>query len=209
MKLELAAIGIVLLALNWQLVFGIVPVGLVLLPDEVLGGEIWRLITFALVHNSVYHLALDGSAVLTLYSLLPESRSTRAGQFFACALCSGVVPLFLEPNLNQIGLCGLSGAATGLITIIAWNQCQSTSQWANLYGRVTLAGLMLKIIYEMATGHPLFESWHLGNIGVLVPSCHLGGLIGGLLCILWMAGGVFNPEVPAKTSAPRILSIKP
>jgi hypothetical protein len=88
-------------------------------------------------------------------------------------------------HINAIGYCGISGIAHGLMAIwcmerifgVKTNAEQKTEQ--RIAG-VVLLGLIAKCIYEVIAGHVLFESMHLGDVGVPVVASHLWGVIGAL-----------------------------
>src|SRR5262245_14663245 len=64
--------GLILIVFSVPVLTGAFPEKLVFLPDSVLSGEWWRLVTHPFVHVSWYHLLLDGTAFLLLYASLRE-----------------------------------------------------------------------------------------------------------------------------------------
>jgi rhomboid family GlyGly-CTERM serine protease len=181
MKLELLIFAATLVLLNLGLLTGVVSENLVLLPNRIADGEWWRLFSFAWAHNSLYHLVLDGSAFLFLYQNLKSRRTLRIAQLVTCILFSGIVPVLFSPEIKEIGLCGLSGVAHGLMAISAVEAILANELEARSFGWLLLLGLGAKVAFEMASGRMLFQSWHMGNVGIPIPSCHLGGLFGGIL----------------------------
>jgi rhomboid family GlyGly-CTERM serine protease len=174
-----------LLMLNLPLLTGNFSTQFILLPDRVLEGEWWRLLTFVWVHNSLYHLIMDASAFLLLYAGLRAPTPARLLQLAACVLFSGLVPWGMDDQVKSIGLCGLSGVAHGLMIISAFEILAGGTKSDQVAGSLMLIGVLGKAIYEQITGTVLFAQWHLGFVGVPIPSCHFGGVIGGLLAVLF------------------------
>lgn len=154
---------------------------LVLLPEAVRAGEVWRLAMFAWAHVSLYHLLLDASAFIFLYQSLRCSAPRRLLHLGVGILMSGLLPIALDPRIESIGLCGMSGVAHGLMLICgleAASQADKKSKWLGL--ALFAAGLG-KTILEQVTGNVLFANQHLGNVGTPIAACHFGGAVGALL----------------------------
>ena len=160
---------------------GINPANLALFPKALSGGEYWRFFTFPWAHISIYHLALDAAAFLFLCDMLRCSAPTRLLHLASCIVFSGVVPLLFDPRLSEIGLRGLSGVAHGLMMVAALEALSSTAKTERIFGTAVLVGIIAKCLIELATGNVVFANCHLGNVGIPVPTCHLGGAIGGAL----------------------------
>jgi rhomboid family GlyGly-CTERM serine protease len=178
------------------------PASIALTPAALFGGEIWRWFTFPWAHLSFYHLVLDATAFLCLYNQLRCGTGARLLHLGFCILLSGLMPIALEPRLDIIGLRGLSGVAHGFLVITAIESISEGSR----FGLVMLAGVLAKSVFEQLSGTVLFAEYHLGNVGVPVPSCHLGGAIGGLLSSIWAVehrlrireSSSSNPSFPAE-----------
>jgi hypothetical protein len=79
-------------------------------------------------------------------------------------------------------LCGLSGIAHGLTAIWALEMIYSEhDRTFNTVGICTLALLVCKSIFEAASGNVIFQSFHMGNVGLPVAVAHAGGVLGGVL----------------------------
>lgn len=164
---------------NLTLLIGKVCNPLVFLSSRVQAGEWWRLITYPLVHVSFYHLLLDAGAFLLLYRGLQETSARKRMLYVgACGAMSLIVSLFAA-TLDG-GLCGLSGIAHGLMAVSALEIMNSTDRTMRNAGIICFLVVVLKSIYEAATGHVIFESLHLGSIDTPVAVCHAGGVLGGL-----------------------------
>jgi rhomboid family GlyGly-CTERM serine protease len=155
-------------------------------PELVVRGEWWRLLTHPFVHVSLYHLVLDAVAFLVLYATLKEKRMLRRLAYCAgSAVGSLALSLLLSPAVYSLGLCGLSGIAHGLMAVTGLEMASSrTDSTVARIGRVTLALLSAKVLYEAVTGEVLFAASHLGDIGTPIAACHLGGVSGAAI-VYW------------------------
>ncbi len=168
---------------NLGLLKGIPATNLLFSPESVASGQWWRLLTWPFVHVSPYHLLLDGSAFLMLYSGLNEPRGpARISLLLGSAAGSLLLPLWLSPGLSATGLCGLSGIAHGLLAVTALELATGKKKDASAKkaGILLLVGLLAKCAVEMATGQVFLASLHLGAIGTPVVATHAGGALGGL-----------------------------
>lgn len=173
---------LLLLALvNLDLLLGNGPaVELAFDPAAVAAGEWWRLLSWPLVHVSWYHLLLDGAAFLLLWAGLEERRAGRRLLLVAgCALGSLLLPLAIAPQIQQLGLCGLSGVAHGLMAFSALEMLRHRSQRS--LGWILLGGLLLKVAWELVSGTVVLQQLHLGDIGQPIVATHAGGVMGGIL----------------------------
>jgi len=149
-------------------------------PAAVANGEWWRIFSWPFVHISRYHLLIDGAAFLLLYTGLEEPRSGwRIVMVFCAAAGSLLLPLAIAPQIQQLGLCGLSGVAHGLAAISALEMLRHKSQ--QRLGSTLLIVLLLKIAWELWTGSAFLQGFHLGEIGQPIVSTHAGGAIGAIL----------------------------
>lgn len=169
-----------LLLLNLGLLLGNIPSDLLVFDFNALAnGQWWRLCSWPLVHVSRYHLVLDGLAFLLLYYGLDEGRTGRRFMFVLCAaIGSLLLPLMISPLIYDIGLCGLSGVAHGLVAVSSLEMLRHDRQ--RIYGVALLAGVFFKVVFELSTGTILFQSLHFGSIGQPIVSTHAGGVIGGI-----------------------------
>lgn len=189
-KISTAIVIFLLLLVNVPLFFGAVATELIFFPESVVNGEVWRIVTHPLVHLSWYHLLLDGAAFLLLFAGLEERRlllrSFYAGMAALGALGFG---LLFEPKLGLQGLCGLSGAAHGLMAVSALEMIRGNQH--RLLGGFCLVAVIGKCLYEFLTGQVLFEFLQFGLTGQPVAASHAGGLVGGVLSgaiIMLLAG---------------------
>lgn len=183
--LDLILLGAVILLANLALFTGrgspVATYGF--LTSRVAAGEWWRVAAHPLAHVSLYHLALDAGAFLMLYhGLNALSAGRRLLLCFSAA--SGSLALgALAPVFAHSGLCGLSGAAHGLMAASALLSLRSRAPAARQAGWILLAAVGLKSLLEALSGQVFFVSLHLGNVGQPNPYCHLGGVLGGLAAV--------------------------
>jgi hypothetical protein len=152
-----------------------------LFPSALFDGEISRWLTFAWKHNSVYHLILDATAFLFLYESLRCRLAGRLLHLVSCIFFSGLIPIIMDPRVAQLGLCGLSGVAHGLMLIWAFESAEQTDKRSRIAASVLFLGVLGKTTFEQVTGQVLFADHHLGNVGVPIASCHFGGIVGAIL----------------------------
>jgi hypothetical protein len=137
------------------------------------------------VHVSRYHLLLDGAAFLLLYQgLEAPSFVRRLSYVLGAAAGSLLLPVLCSPEIGELGLCGLSGLAHGLMAISAL-ELYGHSRHKKL-GAGLLIGLLAKTAWELWTGAAFLQHWHFGDIGQPIVTTHAGGVLGGLLVFaLW------------------------
>jgi len=151
-------------------------------PGQVLDGEWWRLFTCVWVHVSNYHLILDGAAFLILFFSLRSTFGLRLLQVQACSIGSVLAAWWLAPEIQTLGLCGLSGVAHGLMVLLGFEMLLTAqSKSTKLLGCSLVVGTFAKCLLELGIGPGVFE-WHQGNVGTPIPECHLGGAVAGLFC---------------------------
>lgn len=149
------------------------------LPHAVASGQWWRFLTFPFVHVSWYHLVLDVGAFLYLYSSIQQNTFERLGHVIISGAFSLAAAFILSPEINDIGLCGLSGIDHGLMAAAALWMIRNKEDRRLGYSCLTL--LIAKCVYEMVAGDVFFSSIHLGLCGTPLVACHLGGFVGGMV----------------------------
>ena len=189
-RTEITFFAVLIAAVNLPLLFGGVSQSLIFMPDNVMAGQLWRVVTHPFVHVSFYHLIIDGLAFFMLYSRLDETSSARRVMYFAASgLGSMTAAGLVMGGLDSVGYCGLSGVAHGLMAVCALEMiCTKTGdRTLKTIGFVYVGFLAVKCLYEAVAGNVLFGSLHFGSIGSPVAIAHLGGLLGGVIMFL-----VFN-----------------
>lgn len=177
---ETILLAVLIAAANVSLAAGVFPASLIYLPEKVMAGQWWRLATHPFVHVSAYHLLLDGAAFLMLYAQLAEKRlAKRIGYLLGihAAVVAGVT--WSLPTVEAVGYCGLSGLAHGLMAVWCLERMGGgADRVQRRLAMGVLAGLLVKCVYEVTAGQVLFESTHLGDVGVPVVASHLAGVLG-------------------------------
>ncbi|MEM1293727.1 MAG: rhombosortase [Verrucomicrobiota bacterium] len=180
---ELIWFGVALGLVNLPLLLGLPAVAsFTFLPSRFLDGEWWRLLTHPLVHVTWYHLLLDASAFFLLYFELGKSTRT-ARLFYVGGSMFGALLgcLWFAPSIHEIGLCGLSGLAHGLMAILALESITSHQNRERGFGIFCLVVLLAKCAWEVFSGSAFLELLHFGLVGTPLVACHAGGVIGGVL----------------------------
>lgn len=149
-----------------------------------LAAQPWRLATGHLVHWSADHLAWDWVVFVGL-GWMAERQVGRLRVAVTLGLAAVAISLgapLLTPELTVYrGLSGLDAALFGLLAARCLSQPECA---ARLVGALALTGLAGKVVWEMATGTPVFLT---GMEGVfVVPAAHLiGGLVGVVVGHIW------------------------
>lgn len=191
LQYELGFFALLVLLFNLPLFTGGMAARFVYDANAVGAGEWWRLFTHPFVHLSWYHLFFDGSAFFILYSSLAEKvRVKRLLYVVASAAGSLLAAIYGAPIIRNVGLCGLSGIAHGLLTISALEMLQSNDRMIFRIGWISFAVIIGKSALEAATGQLAFDFIHIGNLGTPVAICHTGGTLGALIC--WAATQVLE-----------------
>ena len=187
LRAELFIFALLLGLLNLPLFAGHSTAALRFQVNAVARGDWWRVLTHPFVHVSWYHLLLDGAAFLTLYgNLLTEQRWRRLTYVTGSAAGSLLVALCASPLIAAHGLCGLSGAAHGLMAVSALEMLalSGSSRAIRAVALASFVGVAAKCIYEAMTDHALFAALHFDLLGTPIVACHAGGVLGGLIALL-------------------------
>jgi hypothetical protein len=140
---------------------------------------------------------------LILYANLhAEQRWRRLTYVAASAAGSLVVALFASPLIAVHGLCGLSGAAHGLMAVSALEMLAlpRADRFARSAGIASFIVVTAKCVFELATGHAVFAALHFGLLGTPIVACHAGGVMGGTFAallfqgLLWSSTGWSSPN---------------
>jgi hypothetical protein len=179
---DLWLLAAAIMAANLPLLGGVSPAAAyAFVPALVAQGEWWRVPAHVFAHISLYHLVLDAGAFLLLYCGLSGLGTIRRLAVAAAGAAGSTLLASLAPGFGQAGLCGLSGAAHGLMAVTGILTVRGAADAVERRaGWLTFGLVAAKAVYEAASGHVLFASWHLGNVGSPNPLCHLGGVFGSL-----------------------------
>ncbi len=187
-RLELGLFALALVLANAPLLAGRVFEPLLFVPSRVAAGEGWRVMTAPFAHVSLYHLLFDAGAFWLIYRGLAEA-SWRRRALVAAVSALGSLAVAVPALLRDGGsLCGLSGAAHGLLAFSAIEMLADADRATRRVGWASLLAVAGKSLLEAVTGNVLFASLHFGDIGAPVAICHLGGVLGGLSAALACRG---------------------
>ncbi len=171
-----------LLILNIPLLSGTWNYPFTFLPSAVAAGEWWRVFTAPFVHISFYHLLVDGVAFALLYSSIAQWRLGKRLVLLSATTSGGLlIPLWVDPAIQQVGLCGMSGVAHGLMAVCALDLISAGEQKARRIGLISFAVVFVKCAAEAISGRLIFDFVHFGNVGLPIVTCHAGGMLGALI----------------------------
>jgi membrane associated rhomboid family serine protease len=155
-----------------------------LYPQAVAHGQWWRVVTNDFAHNNLVHLSVVGLLFWIVYLGLVERRPLiRLAYVFLSAAGSNLAAMLFASTAATTGMCGLSGVLHGLLGI--WGLERLTSPryspaWRAVGGAV-LSLTAGKLLFEQMSGWSLYALLHLDGMGAPAVSCHLGGLLAGVL----------------------------
>lgn len=168
-------------ACNLPLLTGNPAASLLFQVEPVLAGAWWRVFTHPFVHVGWYHLALDAGAFFLLWHTAAAGTSTRERIALLLGTGAGSLIAAIISGIPAGGFCGLSGMAHGLMAYQGMRLRMSDQATDQRLGSVLVLLVLGKSVLESYGGEVLFRATHLGEIGLPVAACHLGGAIGGVL----------------------------
>ena len=204
---ELPILIAAIVVLNIPLLFGWDNRQWIFLAERVWAGQWYRLLTASFVHVGLYHLVLDGLAFVMLYCSLPYASMLKRLLSLGGIHAAVIVGVTLFNNRPELGYCGLSGIAHGLMTLWCLEMIQNPQHGIRQAGWIGLSVTAAKCAIEAVSGQALLTSWHLGNVGVPVVSSHWGGMLGaiavfGLIHLKWRLGQLSNFNTISRHSLP-------
>lgn len=141
--------------------------------EAVRAGEWWRLLTGALMHGNLIHLAFNAMALLALGRLI-EAFAHRAYVplvFLVTALAASVASQVLMPETSSVGASGGLMGMFGFLAIMSWRRRE-----------LMPPGLLRAIILNVA----IIAGMGLVAFGYVDNAAHAGGLLAGVLMGLAM-----------------------
>lgn len=176
---------LVLCVCNYHLFGNGSPTSLIFYQDKVRSGEMYRIISHVLVHVSWYHLFLNALAVMLLWFELSGLCMWKRVSFVSASGVGSLLGANISPHIGLVGFCGLSGVAHGLMSVVGAYWIRQGRVEGNIYrqsaGSFFLLMSLGKSWFEVMAGEVLFDSSHLGYLGLPLVESHLGGVLGGLL----------------------------
>jgi rhomboid protease GluP len=148
--------------------------------ENVLAGELWRLVTAMFLHGGLDHL-IGNCLVLYILGIACEhafGRSQMLAIYFIAGLSGAVLSVAVQPGPSV----GASGAIFGVIGSVITFFYQYRNQLVRRDNRVGWV-LLLWALYQIVTG---FMTPYIDNFA------HLGGFVGGVL-VAWL---IKSPLIP-------------
>ncbi len=207
-----AAFIVMTILCNSHLLLGLPPSWSLFRLDEVMHGQLWRLITHPFTHVSFYHLTVDLTATCMLFSQLRSSFVNRSLLFTLCSAASLLSVVLFSPHLLTSGYCGLSGTAHGFMSYLGIQWLHDSFKIKEprfippLSGMIFLISSAGKSIFEVMTGEVLFSSLHMGELGIPLVHAHLGGAMGGILSYFVLQTLSSDNKQPDATAHSRCIS---
>ena len=181
-KLEITIFAVVIIILNIPILAGTYAQSMVLLPEKILVGQWWRILTHPFVHLSWYHLLIDAGAFFLLYAQIEEKRFARRFVYMIGSLVGSMFAAAIAmPALTSVGYCGLSGIAHGLMAVSSIEMIIGAKgdKARRNAGLISFGLLTVKSIYEAVTGNFFLGFLHPDLLGTPVLLSHMGGMLGG------------------------------
>ena len=175
-----------LILCNFHLIIPDLMRPLIFNPADFMAGKWWLIFTYSFVHVSWYHLLLDAGAFMLLYTGLETRRiSKRLFYTAGCGVCSFGATLLFAPEIESLGLCGISGIAHGLMAVTALEMIAGHTYAKQ--GWLCLFIVGFKSLYEIIVGEMLFSFLLFGMCGIPLAASHIGGVIGGIISFMLAA----------------------
>ena len=165
-----------------------------------LGGNIWSLASYGLLHGSWWHWAMNGLFALLVGSRLEHvSGAAVVGRTVLLGVIGGGIShLFLTPrNGGEVVLVGLSGGCLALLLLLTTLSPESKMMPLPVSGKSLGLGLivasLLLTVANLALSLPEFSHWGkllkdygFGDILKMGHACHLGGALAGWFYGRWL-----------------------
>jgi membrane associated rhomboid family serine protease len=152
--------------------------------------RIWQIITYAFLHGSLGHIFLNMFALFMFGRGLELYWGARrfVGYYFVCVIAAALTQLAVEASSGGTEpVLGASGGVFGVLLAFAWYFPQQ---------RLILLPIPIPIpAWLFVTGYALIElfSGLTRTQQGVAHFAHLGGMLGGALCILyWRARGRYS-----------------
>lgn len=162
--------------------------------QEVLNGEVWRLLTAPLVHFSASHMFWD-IVVFGTVGVAIEAVGFRC--FWLVCSFAAVIPsllfLLLFPDIERYG--GLSGLATAAAAYFCLCSVYRSKKNCIIWLAI-LAFIGIKIFAEASIGVPFFVQADKIPFRVL-PSAHIIGYLVALVTMMWVCPNITLHRTPS------------
>lgn len=156
-------------------------------------GQTWRLLSCALLHGSILHIAFNFMALMSLGKLI-EAHADRIYLpilFVLCALSGSALSLLLMPTVPSVGA---SGALMGMVGFCAVLGYRRRAVMPAHFLRAILLSIGLIALMGIIAYHMIDNAAHLGGL--------LGGLILGIIYVRRrITDFKLRPSLPARLTA--------
>lgn len=154
-------------------------------PPLVKQGEWWRVITSFFAHVTWYHLLLDSLPFFLIYLSLDEKR-TFYRLFYVVLAGTGslLAGIWFSPQVQAVGLRGLSGITYGITTIGILEMVFRKERTDRIIGLVFLLVMLSMVTHEILTKKFLFSFLLFGMVGTPILVCHAGGMAGAIIAFI-------------------------
>ncbi|HUA90191.1 MAG TPA: rhomboid family intramembrane serine protease [Steroidobacteraceae bacterium] len=158
----------------------------------------WQLITYAFLHDPtfVWHIVLNMFALYMFGRALEVYLGSRRFlvYYLVCALAAGATQLLVTRGLEDAGFTvGASGGVFGVLLAFAW-----------FFPRQKLFVIPIPLplpAWLVVAAYALLELFFgvTGRQEGVAHFAHLGGMVGGILCLLWWrARGTLSRRMPVR-----------
>jgi rhomboid family GlyGly-CTERM serine protease len=143
--------------------------------DRVMAGELWRLWTAHLVHFGWSHAGWNALVFALTGGWAERLMPARTRLLYAVAApVIGLALLIFAPALQRYaGLSGVAAATVALLALSRLNRPEPGERW---FWRMVLVALLAKMVFELASGQPVFARFADTDIHT-VPLAHLAGVL--------------------------------
>ncbi|MCP5056765.1 MAG: rhombosortase [bacterium] len=170
--------------------------------DAIKSWQLWRILTSSWVHYSWAHLAHNALVIIACGVLLRDADWRRyAALLLGGGLVVGLGVFLLRPDVARFA--GLSGVACGATALAALRGMRHSGQVSRLH-LALLAGLVVKLGFELATDTSLLDLGRATVANPLLPFSHVLGAASALLvaCDTGSAPSVTRTRSTAAAAAP-------
>jgi rhomboid protease GluP len=151
--------------------------------DFIMQGQLWRLITPALVHGGIFHFILNMYALFVIGNRL--ERFYKPGRFLLLYVLSAFAGNVLSFVLSSVPSLGASTAVFGVLAAEGVFIFQNRKLFGEARTRQAITNLAMILIINL--GYGFLPGSKIDNMG------HIGGLLGGFF-FAWKAGPVLKLE---------------
>ena len=176
-------IGVTILAyfLQWTSYGNTFVEALIKSNDQIRAGELWRLLTPALLHANLMHIGFNMYALLSFGTVL--ERHFGHGRFFLLYVLGAFAGNVMSFLMTKVDSLGASTAIFGLVGAQGMFLVQNRKLFAGQF-RSAIGNIIFIVVINLVV---------IGSIANVDNWGHVGGLVGGLI-FTWFAGPLWEVE---------------